>query len=358
MSRPSRLQLDFIDGLRAIAALYILFHHALQSTGYFPPALHFMGRGHDVVAIFITISGFCLALPLAQRGNWNLEATRFYRKRMRRILPPYFAAIGVALLVAAFYSYKSHPQDYLGNPLSWSMIVSHLLLVQNWIPSQLTTLDGPLWTIAVECQIYVLFPLLVLLWRYGGRWLTLAVGFVVAHGVFYATHYGGNANFLFLFVVGMLGAELAFSHQLRRWLGPATLLTVVAYLLFIQRPGSSFVIADILVALSAAFLMAYLTQHRDHWGNKVLGAKPLAWIGTFSYSLYLVHSFPEVIVERWILASKGGIFADSNRNAAILMIFVVSPIAIAASYGFHLVFERPFLTQKRKEAEQRLAARV
>ncbi|NYF53707.1 acyltransferase family protein [Tunturiibacter gelidoferens] len=97
MSRPSKLQLDFIDGLRAIAALYILFHHALQSTGYFPPALHFMGRGHDVVAIFITISGFYLALPLAQRGNWNLEATRFYQKRMRRILPPYFAAIGVAL---------------------------------------------------------------------------------------------------------------------------------------------------------------------------------------------------------------------------------------------------------------------
>lgn len=169
-----------------------------------------MGRGHDVVAVFIAISGFCLALPMAKSRRWTLEAGRFYRRRMRRILPPYFAAIALALLIALVCSHGSYAQDYAGAPLSWSMVISHVLLVQNWVRPQSFTLDGPLWSVAVECQIYILFPLLVMLWR-RSRWLALGLAFMFAHSLLYATRHGGNANFLFLFAEGMLGAELAFS---------------------------------------------------------------------------------------------------------------------------------------------------
>jgi peptidoglycan/LPS O-acetylase OafA/YrhL len=353
MTAPRRLQLDFIDGLRAAAALYIVVHHALQAADYFPGSLSYMGRGHDVVAVFIAISGFCLALPLAQRGSWNLRAGQFYQRRMRRILPPYYATVAIALLIALACSYKDYPQDYAGVPFSWAMLVSHLLLVQNWVLGQVYTLDGPLWSIAVECQIYVLFPLLVILWRRAGRWLALFVIFVLAHSLLYATHHGGSANFLFLFGEGMLGADLAFSERSRRWLGPATLLSFAGYCWCSLYP--KYVVTDIFIGLSTALLMAYLTQHRHHWGNKLLGWKPLAWVGTFSYSLYLVHSFFQVPLKRWILARDIGHLAESHGTMALFMIVVVAPIAIAASYGFHVVFERPFMSPGRQKAEHRLA---
>jgi peptidoglycan/LPS O-acetylase OafA/YrhL len=354
MVGPKRLQLDFIDGFRAVAALYIVVHHSLQTSDYFPRGLSFMTRGHDVVAIFIAISGFCLALPLARQGDWILQTRRFYRRRIRRILPPYFAAVVIGLFIALAYSYKNSPQDYSGTPLSWTMILSHLLLVQNWIPGQNFTLDGPLWSIAVECQIYLLFPLLVLLWRKGGKWLTLSLTFVLAHGVLYATHHGGYANFLFLFVEGMLGAELAFSAKYKRSLGVATLLSFTAYLVCLAVSRTPYPITDIFIGLSSALMMAYLTQYPDHWGNALLGWKPLAWVGTFSYSVYLIHSFLQMAVRRWILASNAGHLADSRGQMAAVMVFLVAPLAVAASYGFHVLFERPFLSPGRQRVEQRL----
>jgi peptidoglycan/LPS O-acetylase OafA/YrhL len=350
MVAPKRLQLDFIDGLRALAALYIVFHHCFVVAEYFPPGFSFMDRGHDVVAVFIAISGFCLALPLAQRGNWKLQIGQFFQRRGRRILPPYFATLAIALLIALAFSYKSYPQDYAGVRITWLTVISHVLLFHNWTPADVYTLDGPLWSIAVECQIYLVFPLLVLLWGRTGKWVTLFVTFVVAHGLLYLAHSRSPVNFLFLFAEGMLGAELAFSSRHNRWLGPVFLLCVIGYL-FTDRYQR-----DIFTGLGIGLLMAYLAQHREHWGNRVLGWKPLAWIGTFSYSIYLLHAIIQIPVKRWLFSSGIKFFTESHTAMLALLVFVVSPIAIAASYGFHLVFERPFLSQTRKKAEERFAA--
>ena len=349
MGPSKRLQLDFIDGMRALAALYIVGHHCFVVSGSFPRGFSFMEYGHDIVAVFITISGFCLALPVAQRGEWKLQTERFYRKRMRRILPPYFATVAIALILALACSHKSYTQDYNGIRITWLTVVSHLFLIQNWIPSEVYTLDGPLWSIAVECQIYLIFPILVLLWRKSGTWVTLLVSFVVAHALFHITRGIGNSNFLFLFSEGMLGAQLAFSSKYKQWLGAATLLSFTGYLLSVRATR------DFFIGLWVALLMAYLTQNRNHWGNLILGWKPLAWVGTFSYSIYLIHSFFQVLVHRWIVATNLPQLPQSPGAMAALMAFVVSPIAVAASYGFHVIFERPFLSQKRQETEERLA---
>ena len=314
-----------------------------------------MEHGHDIVAVFIAISGFCLALPLAQGGDWNLQAERFYRKRMRRILPPYFATVAIALVVALACSHRSYFQDYGGTPITWLTVVSHIFLFQNWIPSELYTLDGPLWSIAVECQLYLFFPLLVMLWRKSGTWVTLAVSFIVAHAIFDVTHGLGNSNFLFLFTEGMLGAKLAFSDRSTRstrWLGPATLLSFLGYLLTVRATK------DLFIGLSVGLLMAYLTQNRAHWGNLVLGWKPLAWVGTFSYSVYLIHSFFQVLAYRWVVTANFRQLPQSPGATAALLAFVVSPIAVAASYVFHLSFERPFLSQEREKTEERPAILV
>ncbi len=349
MAAHERLQLDFIDGLRALAALYIVFHHCFVVADYTLPGLSFFEHGHDVVAVFIAISGFCLALPLAQQGDWKLQTRRFFRRRARRILPPYFATLVFALLIALAWSYRSYPQDHAGVPITWLSVVSHIFLFQNWIPADVFTLDGPLWSIAVECQIYLVFPLLVLLWRRAGKWAALLITFVVAHGLLYLVHHRGSVNFLFLFAEGVLGAELAFSNQYRRWLGPGILLCLIGYLLTDQYRR------DIFTGLGIGLLMTYLVQNREHWGNRLLGWKPLAWIGTFSYSIYLLHSFFQVLVHRWAFSAGVKSLTESRPAMLALMVFLVSPIAVVASYGFHLLFERPFINQERKRAEERFA---
>jgi peptidoglycan/LPS O-acetylase OafA/YrhL len=224
------------------------------------------------------------------------------------------------------------------------MVVTHLLLVQNWVWPQIFTLDGPLWSVAVECQIYIFFPLLVILWC-RSRWLALGIAFVAAHGLLCATHHRGNANFLFLFAEGMLGAELAYSTRNLRWLGPITLLSVAGYLASL---GGPYVITDIFIGLSTALLMAYLTRHRLHWGNRLLAWKPLACIGTFSYSVYLIHSFFQFAARRWLF----GHGHPSRGFMALVLVFAVAPVAVAASYGFHVLFERPFMSQRRQFAEK------
>ena len=107
--RP-RLRLDFLDGLRGLAALYVLLYHASLRAGVLAAAapaqpvakaisvLHFclLGYGHLAVAVFIVLSGYCLMLPVARTEGAVLPggALAFIQRRARRILPPYYAAPG------------------------------------------------------------------------------------------------------------------------------------------------------------------------------------------------------------------------------------------------------------------------
>jgi len=326
----------FIDGMRCLAALYIVLHHSLQTANYFPSWLKFFTFGHEIVVIFIVISGFCLALPI--REDWNLNAKRFFRRRIRRILPPYYAAVALGLIcVIVLTILTKTPQDYLGNPFTRSMLLSHLTLTQNWVHQDIYTLDGPLWSIAVECQIYLLFPIIVLLWRKTGRWPALAVVFLFSGALFKVTHGGGFANFLFLFAEGMLGAQLAMSHK--RWI----LLLSPIYAIAIWLP-LHYLLHEATVGMTTALLMAYLVWSPS--GNRILGSKWLVWGGSFSYSMYLVHSFFQVLAYRLVARRHLNFLTEAPSHMAVFMVLVVSPIAIAGSYGFHLIFERPFMTRK------------
>src|SRR5438067_7057279 len=105
--RPSFPHLDFLDGLRALAAIYVLLHHAwLQIWEWHLPGpftrrltgwLYF---GHFGVVVFIVLSGFCLMLPVV-RGDGTLRggAKTFFQRRALRILPPYYVAIGLSLVL-------------------------------------------------------------------------------------------------------------------------------------------------------------------------------------------------------------------------------------------------------------------
>jgi peptidoglycan/LPS O-acetylase OafA/YrhL len=166
--------LGYLDGLRGLAALFVVFHHAYFQVGgqsYITGAIGSLSKvfsyGRYPVDLFIVLSGFCLMLPIV-KGDGTLRggALNFFRRRAWRILPTYYLALLFSWALGA--SIISQPLGYLWGgsvPVSGKSILTHLLLVHD-IFGDNTNINYAFWSIAVEWRIYFLFPLLVPWGRY------------------------------------------------------------------------------------------------------------------------------------------------------------------------------------------------
>src|SRR4051795_12096619 len=160
-----------LDGIRGVAALFVVVNHIFLRTfpGYPRDRAPFWAGwfiyGRFAVVLFIVLSGFSLALGPARHG-WRLGAVAgFARRRARRILPAYWAALVFSLAVA----WLVVPPPGQAAPGGKSILVDGLL-VQNLVgaPSP----NRSFWSMAVEVQLYLAFPLLLLMVR---RWGAVAM---------------------------------------------------------------------------------------------------------------------------------------------------------------------------------------
>ena len=184
--------LAYLDGLRALAALAVVASHATTcipeaaaSSRPLAVAARLFAHGQFAVCVFIVLSGFCLMLPVA-RGDGCLRggAWRFFQRRARRILPPYYCAFGLSmLLVALCLNVRTGTFWDYALPVTTLGVVTHLLLLQDVLPTTGLQGDYPLWSISVEWRIYFAFPLLVLLWQRVGPLaataLAIAAGYLI-----------------------------------------------------------------------------------------------------------------------------------------------------------------------------------
>ena len=234
---PRRERLAGLDGLRGLAALFVVVNHVFLRAfpGY--PVDHapfwagWFIYGRFAVVVFIVLSGFSLALSPARHG-WRLDGiSRFARRRARRILPPYWAALVFSLAVA----WLVVPQPGQGMPDARSVVVNGLL-VQNIVgaPSP----NRAFWSMAVEAQLYLLFPLLLLIVRRRGAVVMVAiVTLVVAAVGIVGPHVSRLDTFVIqsppdlaaLFAVGILSAGIVGASRARRsWPWPWLALAAVA----------------------------------------------------------------------------------------------------------------------------------
>src|SRR6476661_857677 len=160
-----------LDGVRGLAALFVVVNHVFLRAfpGYPVDKAPFWAAwfiyGRFAVVVFIVLSGFSLALSPARHG-WRLDGVfRFAHRRARRILPAYWAALGFSLAVA--WLVVAPPGQ--GVPDAKSVFVNGLL-VQNLVgaPSP----NRSFWSMAVEAQLYAVFPLLLVMVR---RWGAIAM---------------------------------------------------------------------------------------------------------------------------------------------------------------------------------------
>lgn len=379
--KPERL--IAIDLLRGIAVLTVVLHHlpfswrglsdATSADGNaFGPALvaalHFGAYG---VHLFLVISGFCIHLPWARRGDLSakLNFSEFWFRRMRRLYPPYlvtllFTAILLFAGQVVLRGRSGAPLVALGYASGWAIALDALFLLfllQNLNGASWRVGNGPLWTLALEEQLYVLyFPLLALRRRWG--WPTTLVVVALA-----TTGWRLVAQVLppavtlpaFWLVVGparwlewALGALAVEAHlglvQLPRWArngaAGACLLALAIGLdagtqaEFAVFAGLFAVIGDACFGLAFFVLVNTLCAiEREGRLPRWAALRSLSMVGVFSYSIYLVHDPLMAGVKRFLVSSESVSLVVAARLLA----------AIGGGYVFHILVERRFLNRTR-----------
>lgn len=355
---PPAPHLGFIDGIRALAALFVMACHAYYepTDGYYAGrAMNHLGLtyGHLAVDVFIVVSGFCLMLPVARRGGGLGPLGVFFKRRARRILPPYYAAL---LLSALFILLAAHrPTGGVWDsslPLTWPQFLAHAALIHDLpLPIRGGGINYPLWSIAVECQVYLFMPLVVLSLRRWGGWKTAA--WAGGSGVLLHVGCAGRLDsatpwYLGLFALGAIAARecvRAGGTDRPVWRRASAVAWGAVGVIVLAR-GNKFFQAhlcyiDLLVGLAAALSLAAAYQDaplQRHWLTRSLSWKPLVRVGLFSYSLYLVHA-PLLHLNGLILTR----LLHPPPVEEFLLLLCSTPLIVLAAYLFHLAFERPFL---------------
>ncbi|AGY59684.1 acyltransferase family protein [Gloeobacter kilaueensis] len=361
---------EHLDGLRGLAALFVVLHHAYidVDSPQLPSALIYSSQwlhyGHFSVAIFIVLSGYCLMLSVARTPDYSLPKGLFhyFKRRAKRILPPYYGALLLCLLLIAAVDGLGHFDHTIWDnslpAFSLEALLPHLLLIHNFSANWVKKIDYPMWSVALEWQFYFLFSLVLLpLWRRFGPLFVMFFAFVVGYIPLYFLH--GYLEwscpwFLGLFALGMVAAAISVQPGFAAWrknipwAGISLLLALA-----VGAMGALFSfwwvldrlpLIDPLVGLAAAcLLVACSSPSAERMAVlKVLRARWLVACGMFSYSLYLVHA-PILAIVRlglkplaltpvqwfWMLPSLGTICAT------------------AVAWLFYRIFERPFLNLSR-----------
>jgi peptidoglycan/LPS O-acetylase OafA/YrhL len=331
-----------IDGLRAIAVLaVILYHFAYQNLpgGYFGVDIFFVLSGYLITRI---IHGEILAGRFTVRG--------FYERRIRRILPALLVLLAICSVIAVLILLPSDLVRFAKSLLAALAFGANIFAWRDTDYFSPLADQKPLlhtWSLGVEEQFYILFPLLlwVLAWRWPRRTLPVIVAITAASFALniLAHRFGaGTAAFYLLptraWELGV-GAILALVPARRAparatgWMSEITAgvgLALVAAALVapgvIRLPDHG-----VVLAVAGTALLVGIGERSNTLVSRLLGAAPLVWIGLISYSLYLWH-WPVIVFSKYFLVRE-------LRPLEVAALWVLMVAAAALSWRF---VERPF----------------
>lgn len=299
--------LPALDGLRALAVLSVIAFHA-DLPGF--------GGGFLGVEVFFVVSGYLITSLLLdeQRSRGSISLPRFWLRRARRLLPALFTLLLAALLLSLTVA----PDSLAGTR---SDCAAALLYVSNWWQvvhhhSYFMDVDRPplllhLWSLAVEEQFYLVWPLVVALFGHAAaRWVPrLALLGGAASTAWMAWLYDPSQDPTRVYVGSdtrlsglLLGAALSVAVPAFSASAPlarraravreacATMgLTILVFLVWRCTSHDPFLYRGglVLVDLASAALIAGAVAPTTL--SRVLGARPWAWLGRRSYGLYLWH---------------------------------------------------------------------
>jgi peptidoglycan/LPS O-acetylase OafA/YrhL len=315
-----------IDGLRAIAVLSVLVFHAFPNQ---------LPGGFIGVDIFFVISGFLISSIIFSNLEQNhFSIIEFYDRRIRRIFPSLVTVMLATLGFGWFFLLADELQQLGKHIAAGSGFISNFVLwgESGYFDNAADTKPMlHLWSLAIEEQFYIFWPLLMaLVWR--RHWSFLSITAVVgvlsfAANLYWLAHNPTSAFYLPLarFWELMIGGVLAYLNlhrpphyrpwpQMQGWLGLALL---AAGFMLINRNRAFPGFWAILPALGAFLL---ISANGGSWVNQKILSHPLmVWFGKISYPLYLWH---------WPLLSLARVM-DELQSAAGRVLLLLASVALA-----------------------------
>lgn len=356
MERPKNY-LPGLNGLRAIAALLVLFHHMLEGASRIDIKPHVIfsilfgdAASRNAVNIFFVISGFLITyLLLTEKKNTNrIDIKRFYYKRTLRIWPLYFLylfiIIGLTLLVQKDFNYTL---------LAFLFFAGNVVRALN--PEYTYFLITHYWSLGVEQQFYMIWPFAIKkIKKHLLRVLVMIVLITFAAKLIsfsnttlhYISHFIIESRFQFL-VIGGIGAVLYFTRS--KYIAicydkTVQFCSLLMIIIMLTNEKTISLFSEEMVSFGILILMMALISGKSyflHLENKVCN-----FLGNISYGIYVIH--PLVLWTFW----KGYTKTSLPDEYAVLSFCLLIPgITIILAYISYQYFEKRFLHIKARYAE-------
>ena len=284
-----------IDGLRAIAVLPVILFHA---------GFEWFSGGYIGVDVFFVISGYLITtIIINEMDGEGFSIAKFYERRARRILPALFFVMLCCIPFAVLWMVPSQLKDFSQAMVAISFFASNILFWKKTDYFAPAAEESPLlhtWTLAVEEQFYILFPLLILgLWRFGKNKVLFSIIILTALSLVLSEWGWRNqpsANFYLLptraWELGV-GAICAFWIQ-KKSVSGSNLLSATGMALILlsvlvydkETPFPS--IYALAPVIGSALIVLYCSSATVV--GKVLSSRPLVGVGLISFSAYLLAS--------------------------------------------------------------------
>ena len=344
-----------LDGIRAVAIVAVLVFHNYAFAGSRPRGGGFLG-----VDVFFVLSGYLITTLLLreQRGSGRIDLRRFWTRRARRLLPALFVLILLEALVARFVLDPASASSMRGDA------IGSLFYFENWrLAWGPLTPGGHTWSLAVEEQWYLVWPLLLggllFLTRGRVRIVSLFVGLLaVASAVECAILYRGDGTRAYFgtdtraqaLLIGALLALVVLRRprghsrlvQFAGWCGAAFLAWN-----FVMLNGATewtYRGGFFAVAVASALVIAAVTHSEDAPLARILSLRPFVALGIISYGLYLYHA----PVFLWLTPSS------THLDGLQLLGLRIGVTTMVAVVSYHLV-EKRFM-RRRSDGERQPVA--
>ena len=331
-----------IDGLRAVAVIPVVLFHA--GFGIF-------GGGYVGVDVFFVISGYLItSILIAELERGDFSIIRFYERRARRILPALFFVMLVCVPFAWIWMAPSQLEDFGRSLVAVSLFASNILFWRESDYFAPAAEEKPLlhtWSLAVEEQYYMFFPLLLLLaWRFGRSRVFYLIAAIAAASLLLcewgwrevpvATFYLAPTRAWEL-LAGSLCAFLQFGKEQKHDdLLAALGLGLIVFAIFVFDAATPFPSLYALVPVGGTALIILFAANGT-WTARLLSNRSLVGIGLISYSLYLWHQ---------PLFAFARIYSVHKPSQALMLCLAL--LSLVLSYLTWQYIEKPFRRKQRR----------
>lgn len=339
-----------LDGIRAIAALMVMFFHFFQSLEVNTPFLSIIKKGAFIgqtgVSLFFVLSGFLITRILIASKNSENYFLNFYMRRSLRIFPLYYFYLLLVFIILPLLNHTNIP--------AFKQQIFHWIYLQDFAITFHWDYKGPVhfWSLAVEEHFYLFFPMLVYFLKEKKLIIALLVIIFTSILVRFILSSKGYEVFFFTFTRMdelAMGAILAIfeiknyfiENNVKYFATGFILSSIPTILLWILFSGNKVVILQVFkflfISSSYFFLVALIVcMKNSSFIKKILNTQFLSYTGKISYGLYVYHGLCYDYIESWPLI-----------NALPLRFILSFALAyVGASLSYYLI-ENQFLKLKK-----------